>query len=725
MKLQPITTNFTGGERSPGLDGRVDLARYNASASKLQNCVVLRQGGATARPSRDFKGEVKDSNQTPRLLEFIYNRSTAYVLEFGHLYMRVWKNGVRIEASPGVPFEIATPYTQVQIATVDYVHGGDTMILTHPDVPVQRLLRFGDASWRIEAAPFDPPAQSEVGHRDAAVNLTISSAAIGAGRTITASAAFFLPADVGRVVSWGSGAALITAYTSATSVTATVTSTMPGTAIAGPNWLLEGSPQATITPSAKDPLGANITLTLSIAGWRATDVGRYVDLNGGVVLITSFTSTTVVNAVIKQVLVDVVAVPADAWVLRGSAWNAVDGYPTTCTFYQQRLWLAGTRKYPLTIWGSRTALYYDFTPGTQDDSAVAKTIDSDESTPISYLASAWALLILTANAEFDARGGIEKPITQANCQINKRSAFGCDLVRPTDAGKDIVVVERGGTAVRVITKADYEGFDTRDISVWSDHLFAHGVRSMAWEKRPQQVVWIAAGDGSLVALTYSSEQDVVSFCSGNATGFVEWLVSVPDGPVDATYALVRYTINGATRRYIERLNWSVYPGQDSRVLQTLGVAQTAWGGFAHLEGQTVSMLADGIYVGTSLVVGGVVTVPRPAETLAAGLPYVARIELQAPEVGTGTGTSQGQSMSTHEVSVRLRDTIGSKMNGQYIDPRAFEPIPLDQPPVPTSGLRKASDFGWAEGESPVILEQDQPYPFTVLAVVRDMTVNQG
>jgi hypothetical protein len=723
MKTQTIVTNFTGGERAPDLDGRVDLQRYNASAKELRNCVVLKKGGITAAPSRDHLAEIKNSATQSRLIEFIYSRATAYVLEFGNLYMRVMRNGAQIESSPGVPYEIVTPFTTAQIDALDFAYGGgDTIIFTHPEVPVQRLLRFGDASWRMEAAPFNPAALGETGHRDAAVNLSIDNPAVGTGRTITASGALFLAADVGRIVSWGTGTARITAVGGPTSATADVLTAFPAAAQAGPGWLLEGTPLTTITPSAKDPEGATITLTLGAAGWRAVDVGKFVEVNGGLVEITGFTSSLIVNAVIRSVLADVVAAPADAWVLRGSLWNAVDGYPRSCCFYQQRLWLGSTSKYPKSLWGSRTALFFDFTPGTLDDSAVYKTIDSDDSDALAWLCSVWALLALTGSSESDARGGIEKPITQLNMQINERSNYGTGSARPQKVGKDLLVSEASGLAVRALAN-EGEGFSSRDISVWSEHLFTSGVRAITFQQRPQQVAWIVTGDGAMVPLTYSSEQEVVAFCSSDSPGVIESAVTVPEGAKDVTYVIARYEVDGATKRYIERVNWSVYPGMNSRVEQTVGVAQATWSGFEHQEGETLALLADDVYVGTATVTGGQVTLPRPALKLAAGLPYTARAVLQAPEQGSSTGTSQGQSMSTNEVILRVLNTIGGKMNGQFINPRQFGVGILDTAPVPSSGLRNATDFGWERGESDIVLEQDLPYPWTVLAVIRHMTVN--
>lgn len=723
-KLQTITTNFTAGEFSPRLRGRVDLEKYNASAEKLENIVVLRQGGATIRPSLDYKGPIKVAAQTVRIIPFVYSRTDAYILELGELYLRIWKNGALVESSPGVPYEVATPWTAAQVGSLDFTQGADTLILTHPNVYPQRIQRFGDASWRVSACPFQPGAIYEGGHRRSGTNMTISAGTVGAGRTVTASAGFFQPADVGRVIGWGNGLATITAFGSTISVTATVTAAFDALAAAGPTWLLEGTPQTALTPSVDKPVGATVTLTAAANAWRTEDNGRFVEINGGLVEIVSTNLALVATGIIRRELTGVVAAPADAWVLKGPVWNDVDGYPRTCTLFQQRLWFAGTAKFPQTEWGSQSGLFFDFTPGTDDAAAVYKTIDSDDINVIEYLVSVESLVALTFGGEYETRGGIEKPITQLNAQLAKISKWGSDAVRPEEAGKDMLVVQRGGRAIRRLKREDVAGFSLIDVSVFSEHLLADGVRSMAWEQSPEQVMWICTGAGKLLALTYSDEQNTVAFCSGNASGFVEWLATIPDGAVDATYALVRRTINGATVRYIERINWDAPPGQDCRK-QVSGAASATWPGFGHLEGQTVQVLGDGVHLGSAVVTGGVITLPRPASTLSAGIGYIARMRLQAPEVGTGTGTSQAQAQANNQIYVRFLETLGCKVNGDDIGFRQLGPGVLDTPIPPFTGIKQITDLGWADGEAPIELVQDQPYPWTVLAVVRNFTVNQG
>lgn len=722
-KLQTVTNNLTAGEFTPRLRSRVDLEKYNASAEKLENCVVLRHGGATIRPSLDYKGPVKDSTQTARIIPFVYSRTDAFLLEFGTNYMRVWKGGVLVEASPGVPFEIVTPWTAAQMASVVFTQGADTMILTHPLVHPQRIRRFADNKWVIDNCPFKPAAVYESGHRSSTVNMTISNVAIGTGRTVTASAGFFLGGDRSRRISWGTGTAKITSIGSATSATVTVETAFDTATANGPDWLLDGSPNTSCNPSEEGPLGRHLALITSLPAWRVEDLGKFVEINNGIVEINVFNTASNAEGDIRQVLVTESTAISDTWTLKGPAWTDINGYPAACTLYQQRLWFGGSLRFPQTIWGSKSGQFFDFTPGTEDDSSVTKTIDSNSINIVQHLASIDTMIALTYGGEFDVRGGVERPITQTNAQVTAISNWGSDVAAPQVIGRDLLGVQRGGKAVRRL-KRDLDTLAMNDISVYSEHLFQAGIKSMAWEQTPEQVVWIVTNDGKVAALTYSDEQNVAAFCSGNASGIVEWVATIPDGAVDATYALVRRVINGSTVRYIERFNWSAPPGQDCRK-EVTGAAATVWGGFSHLEGQTVQCLADDVYVGTAVVTGGNITLPRDATKLSAGIGYSARIRLQAPEVGTGTGTAQGQAQATHQISVRFLNTIGCKVNGENLSFRQFGDDVLDQPVPPFTGIKQITGLGWENGESPIEIVQDQPYPWTVLAVIRNITVNQG
>ncbi len=68
-------TNFTGGELSPRLDGRNDLAKYASGCKTLQNMIVYPHGSAARRPGTNFVAEVKT---------FVENRLSISLYVFSH-----------------------------------------------------------------------------------------------------------------------------------------------------------------------------------------------------------------------------------------------------------------------------------------------------------------------------------------------------------------------------------------------------------------------------------------------------------------------------------------------------------------------------------------------------------------------------------------------------------------------------------------------------------------
>jgi len=718
-RLTPIQTNFTAGELSPRVRSRIDIAKYNNGLKVGENLEFLIHGGARGRPGSRFVAEVKDSTKAVRLLEFVFNREQAYMLEFGDQYMRVFKDGAPVLVL-GVPYEIATPYTSAMLPDLAYVQGADTMFLAHPDVPVHRLQRFGDASWRMLAAAFTVEPFDELGHTPAAA-LTLSAATVGAGRTFT-STGQFLASDVGRDIVSGAGLATITGYTDADNVTAEIKSAFGGTAIASGAWTITISPQASLTPSAKDPVGASITATLSAPGWRPADVGKYVKINGGLIRITSLTSDTIADAEIKQELTSVTAAIPNSWTLNASTWNGASKYPRAVTLYEQRLQLAGSPGYPQTVWGSRIGDVLNFEPGTKDDDAYGYEVSTSLIAPIQHLANASRLMVFTNFNEMSIRGGVEKPITPTSLQKKDESTAGSNTVRPVKVGNELLFVQRAGRKVRALGyRYDIDGFDAPDRTVFSEHITGPGVIDMAFQQEPEAQLYCVRSDGQMAVCAYNVEQDVIAWGRWITSGAYESVASIPTSTSEQTWAIVRRTVGGVQKRFIEVFDTAVKT--DCAVTASAGTATATWSGLGHLEGRTVQAVADGVYQGEFTVTGGAVTLPRPALAVEFGLGYLARMTLLNPEVGSPGGTSQGAAISVGEVIVRVLDTSAVTINGQVKTFRRMDGELLDRPPAIGTGDLREVTLSDQLYRNELTIEQSSPMDFHVLAVIRKCTVN--
>jgi len=545
--------------------------------------------------------------------------------------------------------------------------------------------------------------------------------------TVTASTGIFTAGDVGKSICADSGVALISTYTSATQVSATTSSDFVSTSYASGGW--------GITDSA----------------WRAEDVGKYVRVNGGLCKVLAVDSASSARAVIMTSLEGTVAAPPLAWSLEDSVWSAANGYPRTLTMHEQRLVAGGSTRYPQTIWGSRTAEYLDFTKGTADDEAYSFTIAADEVNPISFLASLRTMVVHTYGGEFSLQGGVEKPITPTNVRIRPESAHGSKGVRPVTVGKESVFVQRAGRKVRAMGyRYDFDGYACPDLTVLAEHITeGGGIVELAWQQEPDLVLWAVRADGALLSCTLDRDQSVIAWAEHITDGAVESIATIPNGEREEVWMIVRRTVNGASVRYLEMLEetWSpTLPGAAftgfppaPKVVNygytvDCGKAFDNVGGATvfsvpHLIGKEVDIVADGaVQPRQTVSASGNLTIPRTSYRTLIGLPFRSEIGLLTPEVGTGTGTAQGNSMRTSELTLRFLDTIGAQVydaegNEQVVPFRRFGPDVLDEAPAPFTGNVRIETLGWDRGRSEMTIVQAQPLPMHLLAVVRKFQVN--
>jgi hypothetical protein len=201
---------------------------------------------------------------------------------------------------------------------------------------------------------------------------------------------------------------------------------------------------------------------------------------------------------------------------------------------------------------------------------------------------------------------------------------------------------------------------------------------------------------------------------------VESIASIPhpDGDRDQVWMIVRRTINGQTRRYVEYLERE-FPGTlaeafyvDAGATYSGALASTILG-LWHLIGEAVAVLADGGVV-SGLVVSstGQITLPAAASTVHVGLPYTAILETLEIEAGGRDGVAQGKTKRITNLVVRLKDTAGRLRYG----PSASALDPLASTTL-YSGDTEMLPFpaGYAQSAR-VRIEHADPTPCTVIAL---------
>jgi hypothetical protein len=224
----PQQPNFSRGVITPKLYARYDLDQFRLALRDAENVLVLRHGSLCRRSGTQFVGDTALENNAVRLLEFIFDREQAYVLEMGSEYFRFLANGGYVE-SGGNPYEVVHDYTVPQLPDVSYVQNFDTMFFAHSSRPPATLRRIDETDWEFDDfdfqdGPYDPLNTTAT---------TLDPSAVTGAVTILASSIVgindgvgFRAADVGRWVRMLYGTtwykAQITAINSTTSVNALI-----------------------------------------------------------------------------------------------------------------------------------------------------------------------------------------------------------------------------------------------------------------------------------------------------------------------------------------------------------------------------------------------------------------------------------------------------------------------------------------------------------------------
>ena len=181
-----VLNAFNSGELSPLLEGRSDIKKYYSGCRTLENMVVLPHGGVTKRPGTYYVASAKSSAAASRLVAFEYSVIQAYILEFGHEYIRFYKDGGQI-LSGVTPYEVTTTYDGNDIFELQFVQSADTMYIAHPDYAPRSLTRSAHTTWTLTTIDFERGPFLDENDTDITITPPASSTDVTSGETFTAS----------------------------------------------------------------------------------------------------------------------------------------------------------------------------------------------------------------------------------------------------------------------------------------------------------------------------------------------------------------------------------------------------------------------------------------------------------------------------------------------------------------------------------------------------------
>ena len=604
---------FTTGEMSPSMLGRQDVSAYASGLMELENFLIAPQGPILNDTGTVFVDEVKDSTKTTVKRRFVFSRTQAYSLEFGHLYVRFFTDGGRIENPPGTPYEVVTPYTEDDVRSLQINQSGDILYITCPGHWPKQLERFGNLNWTlVDYATTDGP------YLDANLDITqtITASGITGSVSLTANTAgAFAAGNIGSLIrleeaittkydQWASGVCYPANYvvTNAGGVYqvsnggSDTTSAQRGlaqwvNATAYPNgyysfWGVNCYRSSSAGTSGTTP-PTHVSGTVSDGGVNWDFIGlksgsrepthltgvesdgnlswTFLHAGFGIAKITAVADGTHATATVISRLPASVTGGTVRW--RRGAWDDANGYPKFSVFYLDRLWFLGTDSRPQDGWGSCDGDYGNHAPTdvglkVLDTNAIHFTIKSTEVNSILWARAQTKLLIGTSGGNWVLQPGnnTAKSLAPDNIQINPQTTLGSSPVPGLLVGSNIIYIHESGNRVYE-QKYDYvqDTYVPDELTLMADHILQQGggAIELAFQSEPFPTLWIVRADGVLVGCTYLSEQKVIGFHRHTFAGGKVESISVIPGQLtsgaDQVWAIVNRTINGQQKRYVEYL----------------------------------------------------------------------------------------------------------------------------------------------------------------------------
>lgn len=864
-RASPILSSFNAGELSPRMAGRVDVGKYANGCKVLENFIPLIQGPAMRRGGTRFVAEVKASSQRTWLVKFEFNVQQSYILEFGHQYIRFYTQRGQVLATgaaayaggttyaqdayvtyggttyrslqsgntghqPDVSpswwsaqsiYEITTPWGYSDLTASDgtfnlrFVESNDVVYICHPSYAPRKLSRLGATNWTLTTMqPTGGPFKTI---NTDGVTTVYASAATGTGITLTASSSIFQSSHVGSLFYLGQKSAVdVKSWESGKAINAGDLRRSDGKNYKALNTATTGGVKPLHTSGAVYDGNTGVQ-------WQYQDPGY------GYVRITGYTSATVVTADVVSQLPDN-CVGAEKATTRWAfgAWSDVEGWPSQVTFFKERLTFGRGQN----VWMSVAGDYENFSSKDDGgvvtaDMAISIITQSDQVNNIRWMTPYDSLLIGTAGGEFAVQ-----PLTTnqvfgpENVTSPQVSAFGSKSIIPLHVGEYVLFVQRSGLKVRDINYDFLSNkFQSKDKTVLADHITQGGIGQLAYQQEPYSIVWATRGDGQLLGFTFNHEQDVEGWHRHpiGGSGIVECLCTAPApaGDRDDLWMIVRRTINGTTKRYIEYLEYERRAGDDpedafyvdagltlnntvsttltpgagattahqtgvtftsgaaafsagdvgreihyrytttsydesgvstisyvtakaqitaytdashvvctinSAFPSTAAIAAYGWrltvtniSGLSHLEGMTVSVLADGGTHPDCVVSGGAIALSRPASKVQIGLACPARLQTMRLNAGAQDGTSQGKTARINKATVRLLESLGLKYGESFasLDEIDFRTalMAMDNPPDLFTGDLLLDWPGDYDTHPWLCFQQDYPLPCTIVGVM--------
>ena len=622
MSENVIQTSFASGELAPSIFARTDLAAYHNGLALCRNFFVDYRSGVSTRQGTKFVLPCKSPGS--RLVPFSVSTTVTYAIEFGDHYCRFINNGAPVLEAPfgisnitnGFPAVITAPGHNFVIGDWIFVTGVSGMLAIDNRILVviaatATTVSVSDVNGNaIDATLYGAYTGGGTASRIYTITSPYAAADLfpnpltGApGIKFAQSVSVLYIAHPNYPPTTLSFAAptnwffttLVFATTIATPTNpliASINIPQPGTAtpavIAGYVYAVTAvdgqgqeslpalSPQVNTTNAAGT--GA-ITATSVTIQFQWTGVAAAASYN---IYRTQFTVGNPTplsipsNAMLgflgtapagtgTQSFIDTGIQPdfATAPPIFQNNPFAAGNNPGAVSFFQQRVYYAGSSSFPATFWASQPGTFQNFNISNpvQASDTITGTIVSNQLNQIKHMVPMpGGLIFLTGRAAFTLTTGqganATLAVTPLNATIMSQAYNGSSDVSPLVINEDLIYIQAKGSIVRDLSYNIYAAIYTgTDISVRSNHLFfGHNILQWAYAEEPFKLVWCIRDDGVMLSLTFMKEQQIYGWAHHDTQGLFTSVIAIQEGQVDAPYVVVQRQLpNGTTVSWIVRL----------------------------------------------------------------------------------------------------------------------------------------------------------------------------
>ncbi|CAK0775893.1 conserved hypothetical protein [Gammaproteobacteria bacterium] len=403
-------------------------------------------------------------------------------------------------------------------------------------------------------------------------------------------------------------------------------------------------------------------------------------------------------------------------------------HPGAVSYFEQRRCFAGARNFPQNIWMTKsgTESNMSYSLPVRDDDRISFRVAAREANTILHIVPLGQLVLLTAAAEWLVTSVNSDAITPTSISVRPQSYVGASNVQPVIVNNSLIYgAARGGHVREMAYSWQAGGFITGDLSLRAPHLFdGYTIRDLAYAKAPQPLIWMVRSDGKLLGLTYIPEQQVGAWHQHDTVGgSFESCAVVAEGDDDILYVVVKRTINGQVKRYIERLVPRRFDAQRQAFFVDCGATYsgapaTIISGLDHLEGKTVSILADGLVHPHRTVHNGRITLQSSASKVQVGLPITSELQTLPVAVQLDGSLGQGHTKNVNKAWLRVYRSGGIAIgpDTEHLTEAKWRSTSLESEEIQVSLPPSWGNSGQ------IFVRQTDPLPLTILNLTLEVAV---